>query len=129
MPNRAQYALVLLAVTFTWLMGLMGYARNAIRQDWHVYGVVRDTSPDAFSPALGYAAIVISVCVIIFLCFIAFIFWLGEVGERYVKRVKSPREPATQAAQQAQPQPQFAQPSAAQATLEYQPRPAGGVEK
>jgi len=50
MSVRTQYILILLAVTFTWLMGLMGYARNAIRQHWHIYEVVRDTSVDAFSP-------------------------------------------------------------------------------
>ena len=36
---RSQYVLILLAVTFTWLMGLMGFARSGIRQHWHVYGV------------------------------------------------------------------------------------------
>ncbi|MBT5811930.1 MAG: hypothetical protein HOI19_16270, partial [Rhodospirillaceae bacterium] len=35
-PERAQYALFLLAVSFTWLMGLMGYIRSGIRQHWHV---------------------------------------------------------------------------------------------
>ena len=57
---RSQYVLILLAVTFTWLMGLMGFARSGIRQHWHVYGVLRDTSVDAVTPALGYAANVIT---------------------------------------------------------------------
>ena len=57
---RSQYVLILLAVTFTWLMGLMGFARCGIRQHWHVYGVLRDTSVDAVTPALGYAANVIT---------------------------------------------------------------------
>ncbi len=95
MPDRSQFALVLLAVTFTWLMGLMGYARNAIRQDWHVFGVLRDTSVDAFSPPLGFAAIVISVCVILFLSLITFIFWLGELGEKQSK----PISPAARSAE------------------------------
>lgn len=98
MPDRSQFALVLLAVTFTWLMGLMGYARNAIRQDWHVFGVLRDTSVDAFSPPLGFAAIVISVCVILFLALIAFIFWLGELGEKQVKQVAPVAPPIEQPA-------------------------------
>ncbi|HUF45947.1 MAG TPA: cytochrome ubiquinol oxidase subunit I, partial [Aestuariivirgaceae bacterium] len=55
MPARSQYVLIFLAVTFTWLMGLMGYVRSGLRQHWHVYGVIRDTSPDAFTPTLGYA--------------------------------------------------------------------------
>ncbi len=45
MPARSQYALFVLVVTFTWLMGLMGFARSGIRQHWHVYEVMRDTSP------------------------------------------------------------------------------------
>lgn len=81
MPARTQYVLILLAVTFTWLMGLMGYARNAIRQHWHIYEVLQDTSVDAFSPSLGYAARVISVCVLLFLGLMGFIFWLGSLSE------------------------------------------------
>ncbi len=82
MTDRSQYALIILAVTFTWLMGLMGYARNGIRQHWHVFGVMRDASEEAFSPALGQVAIVVSVCVLIFLGLVAFIFWLSGLGEK-----------------------------------------------
>jgi len=79
---RSQYVLILLAVTFTWLMGLMGFARSGIRQHWHVYGVLRDTSPEAFTPALGYASSVITVVTTIFLALVMFIFWLGSLGEK-----------------------------------------------
>ncbi|MCP4247442.1 MAG: hypothetical protein GY778_10380, partial [bacterium] len=48
----SQYLLIMLAVTFTWLMGLMGYVRAGLRQHWHVFGVIRDTSPDAYTPTL-----------------------------------------------------------------------------
>jgi cytochrome bd-type quinol oxidase subunit 1 len=82
MPARSQYALFVLVVTFTWLMGLMGFARSGIRQHWHVFEVMRDTSPDAATPALGYAAVVISTCVLIFLGLIAFIFWVGGLVEK-----------------------------------------------
>ena len=81
MPARSQYALFVLAVTFTWLMGLMGFARSGIRQHWHVWEVMRDTSPYAATPALGYAANMISACVLIFLSLVAFIFWLGGLAE------------------------------------------------
>jgi len=82
MPERSQYALFVLAVTFTWLMGLMGFARSGIRQHWHVWEVMRDTSVDAATPALGFAANIISVCVLVFLGLVAFIFWLGGLAER-----------------------------------------------
>lgn len=82
MPERSQYALFVLVVTFTWLMGLMGFARSGIRQHWHVWEVMRDTSAFAATPALGYAAQMISACVLIFLAMIAFIFWLGGLVEK-----------------------------------------------
>jgi cytochrome bd-type quinol oxidase subunit 1 len=81
-PARSQYVLILLAVTFTWLMGLMGFARSGIRQYWHVYGVMRDTSVDAVTPALGYAANVITVVTAVFFALVMFIFWLGGLSEK-----------------------------------------------
>ena len=82
MPARSQYALFLLAVAFTWLMGLMGYVRSAIRQHWHVQGVFRDNSVDAFTPDLGYAANIVSIGTIIFMSMVMFIFWLNAINSR-----------------------------------------------
>ena len=36
----------------------------------------------AETPALGYAAVVISACVLIFFVLVAFIFWLGGLAEK-----------------------------------------------
>ncbi|MEX2582989.1 MAG: cytochrome ubiquinol oxidase subunit I [Gemmatimonadota bacterium] len=95
MPPRSQYALFVLVVTFTWLMGLMGFARSGIRQHWHVWEVMPDTSAWAATPALGYAAQMISVCVAVFLAMISFIFWLGGLIEKpdVVAEPPEPREP------------------------------------
>src|SRR3989475_165309 len=82
MPPRSQYALFILAVTFTWLMVLMGFARSGIRQYWHVCQVGEDTSKYAATPPLGYASKMISVCVLIFLCLVSFVFWLGGLAEK-----------------------------------------------
>jgi cytochrome bd-type quinol oxidase subunit 1 len=82
LPNVSQYVLIFIAVTFTWLMGLMGYVRSGLRQHWHVYGVMRDQSLDAFTPTLGFATQVISVIVIIFFTFIAFVFWLASLHDK-----------------------------------------------
>ena len=68
--------LFFLAVTFTWLMGLMGYVRSGLRLHWHVYEVIKDTSVDAYTPTLGFASTVVSCIVIIFFIFIMFNFWL-----------------------------------------------------
>jgi len=81
MPPRSQYALILLAVTITLLMGLMGYLRSALRQNYHFYGILKDTSPGAYTPTLGYATWVIGATVLIFYAFVVLIFWLGLRGE------------------------------------------------
>jgi cytochrome d ubiquinol oxidase subunit I len=78
----SQYVLIFLAVTFTWLMGLMGYVRSGLRQHWHVYGVIRDTSVDAYTPTLGYATEVVSVTVLVFFALIGFVFWLASLSDR-----------------------------------------------
>ncbi len=95
MPARSQYALFVLLVTFTWLMGLMGFARSGIRQHWHVWEVMRDTSQWAATPALGYAAQIISICVLIFLGMISFIFWLGGLAEKSTLVPKTPSPETT----------------------------------
>jgi cytochrome bd-type quinol oxidase subunit 1 len=83
--STSQYVLIFLAVTFTWLMGLMGYVRSGLRQHWHVYGVIRDTSPDAFTPTLGFATKVVSVTVLIFFVFLGVVFWLASLGGKHGK--------------------------------------------
>jgi cytochrome bd-type quinol oxidase subunit 1 len=89
-PAVSQYVLIFIAVTFTWLMGLMGYVRSGLRQHWHVYGVIRDTSPDAFTPTLGFATQVVSVTVLIFFVLIGFVFWLSSLHERADHRAHEP---------------------------------------
>ncbi len=81
-PDRAQYVLFVLATSFTWLMGLMGYARSGLRTHWHIFNVVRDYSSDAFTPNLGYACWVVSIIVLIFLLLVSFIFWLAHLGSQ-----------------------------------------------
>jgi cytochrome bd ubiquinol oxidase subunit I len=81
-PAISQYVLIFIAVTFTWLMGLMGYVRSGLRQHWHVYGVIRDTSADAFTPTLGFATSVVSVTVLGFFVLIGFVFWITSLHDR-----------------------------------------------
>ncbi len=77
MPQRSQYVLVGLAVVFTLTIGLMGFVRSGIRQNWHVYGVVKDTSPESYTPTMGYAAIVITATTLIFFALLFIIFRFG----------------------------------------------------
>ncbi|MCS6291207.1 MAG: cytochrome ubiquinol oxidase subunit I [Nitrospira sp.] len=82
MPPRAGYALVLNAVMVILLMTLMGYARSSSRVHWHVYGVMRDSSQYAFSPALGYAAALMALNTFLFCMLVAFIFWVATMGDK-----------------------------------------------
>lgn len=81
-PAISQYVLIFIAVTFTWLMGLMGYVRSGLRQHWHVYGIIRDQSADAFTPTLGFATKVVSVTVLAFFLLIGFVFWITSLHDR-----------------------------------------------
>jgi cytochrome bd ubiquinol oxidase subunit I len=90
-PAISQYVLIFIAVTFTWLMGLMGYVRSGLRQHWHVYSVVRDTSVDAFTPTLGFATKVVSVTVLEFFLLIGVVFWIASLHDRpdFQRRTKA----------------------------------------
>jgi cytochrome bd-type quinol oxidase subunit 1 len=87
-PAISQYVLIFIAVTFTWLMGLMGYVRSGLRQHYHVYGVIRDQSVDAFTPTLGFATRVVSVTVLAFFLLIGLVFWISSLHDRpdYARR-------------------------------------------
>lgn len=75
MPERSQYALIAITVTFTWLMGMLGYMRAGARQYWHVYGIMMNTSPDNYLPAHGVAAVIITIVTLLFFLLISFVFW------------------------------------------------------
>ncbi|MBI2060005.1 MAG: cytochrome ubiquinol oxidase subunit I [Nitrospirae bacterium] len=78
MPARSQYVLLFLTISFIWLMGLMGYIRSGIRQFWHVYGSLKDTSAGAYLPTHGFSGGMVSLCVIVFFLFIGLVFFLGS---------------------------------------------------
>ena len=73
----------------------MGYVRSGLRQHWHVYGVIRDQSVDAFTPTLGFATKVVSATVLLFFLLIGFVFWLASLHDRpdFEERARVP-EPA-----------------------------------
>ena len=81
MPVRSQYTLILLCISIVLLMGLMGYIRSGLREDWHVYGIMRDTSQWAYTPTMAYMTKVVGGIVLLFLGSMAFVFWLTGLGE------------------------------------------------
>jgi mono/diheme cytochrome c family protein len=82
MPVRSQHMLILNAVVVILTMALMGYARSSSRVHWHVYGVLEDTSPYAYSPALAHAGSFMSLSTFIVLVLVAFIFWVVSSAVR-----------------------------------------------
>jgi cytochrome bd-type quinol oxidase subunit 1 len=81
-PRRASYALIWNCVAVVMLMGLMGYVRSGMRQDWHVYGVLRDTSQWAFTPTHAEMAWKVALISFIYMGLLAFVFWLGDLTRR-----------------------------------------------
>src|SRR5881396_1419008 len=73
---------------------------DGIRQYWHVWQVMQDTSAYAATPALGYASKMISLCVLVFLSLVAFVFWLGGLAEKSTFVAAAPGvSPGTRGAQ------------------------------
>ncbi len=82
MPRRGQYVLILLAFVIVWLMGLMGYARSGARLNWHVFGLIQDTSASAGLPTLGEAAIVVTLITLIFFALLGVAFAISALSGR-----------------------------------------------
>lgn len=82
MAPRSQYALIMLATEFTWMMALMGYIRSSVRLFWHVNEIMRDNSPWAYTHTVGFAANMISFNVLFFWFSILFVFWLASLGTK-----------------------------------------------
>jgi len=86
MPRRGQYVLIALAFIIVWLMGLMGYARSAVRLNWHVFGIMEDTSAGAGLPSLGEAAVIVTLITLIFFVLLAVSFAISAL-------TSGPKEP------------------------------------
>lgn len=83
-PKMAQYALIFLAVSFAWLMGLTGYVRSG-------YGLIRESPPDVLTSSLGFATRTVSATVLIFFLIIGVVFWLAGLSGRPAGRPRALR--------------------------------------
>jgi len=86
MPPRSQYALILNGVMVVLIMTLMGYVRSGSRVHFHIYGVMRDTSPYAFTPTVGTAAIIMASTTFAFCLIVLFIFWVAGLSDKAGKK-------------------------------------------
>jgi hypothetical protein len=82
MSVRSQYALLLLTFIITLNMGLMGFIRSGLRGDWHIFGVMRDTSEWAYTPSNFTMTSMVALAVLVFMVAVAFMFWLGGLAAR-----------------------------------------------
>ena len=79
---RSQYALIALCVTIVLTMGLMGFVRSGLRENWHIYGVMRDTSEWGFTPTTAVMTQMVGGITLLFLTAVAFLFWLSGLDEK-----------------------------------------------
>jgi hypothetical protein len=81
MPARSQYALIGLAVTAVMTMAWMGVIRSGLREDWHIFGVVRDTSEWSGTPPMDYMMYVVAGIVMVFFLLVAGVFALSALAK------------------------------------------------
>jgi hypothetical protein len=79
---RSQYALVSLCVIIIMTMGMMAYVRSGLRENWHIYGVLEDTSRWAYTPSIGVMVEMVGGITIVFLLAISFLFWIAGLSGR-----------------------------------------------
>ena len=87
MTVTSQYALLLLAILITLTMGLMGFVRSGLRSDWHIFGVMRDTSEWAYTPSNYTMTEMVGLATVVFFVAVAFMFWLGAIAKSKAKVV------------------------------------------
>jgi hypothetical protein len=90
MTVRSQYALLLLTFIITMNMGLMGFIRSGLRGDWHIFGVMRDTSEWSYTPSNFTMTYMVGLAVLVFMIAVAFMFWLGGIAAKKHEPVDAP---------------------------------------
>ncbi len=68
----SQFVLIFLAFSAIWTMGLMGTVRSLTRKYFHVYNLVPDFTPEAFTPTLSYSAWWITGVTVVFYAVVSF---------------------------------------------------------
>lgn len=81
MPVRSQYVLIFLCLFIVQNIGLMGFIRSGLRENWHIYSVMEDTSSSSWTPDNLLMAQMVSLCLVLFLGAVSFLFWLVSASE------------------------------------------------
>lgn len=81
----SQFALVFLAYSMIWTMGLMGAIRSLLRKYFHTYNLIPDFSVESFTPTLSYSAWWITGITLVFYLIVSFAILItlrtSKVGE------------------------------------------------
>jgi hypothetical protein len=80
MTVRSQYSLLALTFVITMNMGLMGFIRSGLRGDWHIFGLMRDTSQWSYTPSNATMTEMVGLAVLVFMIAVGFMFWLGSIA-------------------------------------------------
>lgn len=78
----SQFALIFLAFSAIWTMGLMGVIRSSLRKYFHIYDLLPDLSPSSFTPTLSDSSGVITILAIIYFAVVSLAIWLA-LGTRH----------------------------------------------
>ncbi len=73
----SQYTLIFLAFAAIWTMGLMGAVRSLGRKYFHIYIIMKDMTPDAYTPTLAWSSLLGTLISLLFFALIGFCIWFG----------------------------------------------------
>ena len=73
----SQFALIFLAFSAIWTMGLMGVVRSSLRKYFHVYDLVPDLTVDNITPTLADAGVLITMMTMVFFLVVSLAIWLA----------------------------------------------------
>ncbi|MGR3318472.1 MAG: cytochrome ubiquinol oxidase subunit I [Candidatus Anammoxibacter sp.] len=82
---RSQYALIFVCVAIVTIMGVMGFIRSGLRMDWHIYGIMQDTSSNAFTPSIMLMGVTVAGTVALYFVLVTFVFYLAGLGDKKKK--------------------------------------------
>jgi cytochrome bd ubiquinol oxidase subunit I len=68
----SQFALIFLAFTSIWMMGLMGAVRSLLKKYYHTYNLLPDFTAESFTPTLSYSAWWITGITVVFFAVVSF---------------------------------------------------------
>ena len=66
-------------------MGVMGFIRSGLRMDWHIYGIMQDTSSNAFTPSIMLMGVTVAGTVALYFVLVTFVFYLAGLGDKKKK--------------------------------------------